>query len=86
VRRGVGEDLPLEVRWFLLFALDVALAVLAGMFWAKILEKPSLALRDRLFPRLSPGALEQSQTPKNQNTGTQVAATHMSTVEFDRTP
>ena len=58
VRHGVLANLPAEPRWLILFALDVALAILSGMFWAKSLERPSLALRDRLFARLSPAPME----------------------------
>lgn len=49
-----------ETRWLFFAAVHFLLALLAGIFWAKLLEKPSLVLRDRLFPRRSPAPLETS--------------------------
>ena len=61
IRRGFLESAPVEVRWLACLALNFVFAILAGIFWSKVLEKPSLVLRDRFFPRLSPGALEPSK-------------------------
>ncbi len=58
--------LPDEARWLLFALLNIALAVVGGWVWAKLLERPSLALRDRLFPRRAPAPLEalaQTQAP-----------------------
>jgi peptidoglycan/LPS O-acetylase OafA/YrhL len=42
--------LPAELHWALFMTLYVVLAVTAGVVMGKLVERPSLALRDRLFP------------------------------------
>jgi peptidoglycan/LPS O-acetylase OafA/YrhL len=61
IQTGALEGLPAEVRWCVLMVLYVLLAVAAGVVMAKLVERPALALRDRLFPShvpvlLSPAA------------------------------
>ena len=51
-------SLPPELRWLCAFATYVLVAVASGVVFGLLLEKPSLALRDRLFPartRPAPG-------------------------------
>lgn len=50
VDRRVLETLPAELRWLGAFATFVVVAVAAGTIFGLVLEKPSLALRNRLFP------------------------------------
>lgn len=51
MQRHILSGLTPEMRWCAVFALYVAMAVIGGIFWAFVVEKPSLALRERLFPR-----------------------------------
>lgn len=51
VRHEFLSGLATEVRWCAVFALYLSIATAGGMFWAFVVEKPSLALRERLFPR-----------------------------------
>ena len=48
------DHLTPEVRWLCAFAIYVLVAVAAGVLFGLVLEKPSLALRDRLFPSRTP--------------------------------
>jgi peptidoglycan/LPS O-acetylase OafA/YrhL len=54
ISKGLGciapESLPPELRWVLAFGIYVLAAVAAGVVFGLLLEKPTLALRDRLFP------------------------------------
>jgi peptidoglycan/LPS O-acetylase OafA/YrhL len=45
-----------EVRWAFASAIYILLALAAGMIFMAIVDRPSLALRDRLFPAHSGGA------------------------------
>jgi peptidoglycan/LPS O-acetylase OafA/YrhL len=49
-RAGWLEQFPAEVRWCTFMALYVLLATAAGVIAGKVVERPALALRDRLFP------------------------------------
>jgi peptidoglycan/LPS O-acetylase OafA/YrhL len=39
-----------EARWLLVILVNIATVVCLGVFFGKIMERPALALRDRLFP------------------------------------
>lgn len=58
-RSGLLINLPLESRWLLFGVLHAALAVAGGVFWFAILEKPTIALRDRFFPSRTGLAIER---------------------------
>lgn len=47
-------NLPPELRWLGVFGIYVLAALAAGVVFGLLLEKPSLALRDRLFPTRTP--------------------------------
>lgn len=49
-RHQIGRALGSETQWLMLFALYIALAAGIGILWSRLLEKPSLAMRERLFP------------------------------------
>jgi peptidoglycan/LPS O-acetylase OafA/YrhL len=46
----VSKDSSAEFQWITATLAYVALAMGTGMFMAKIIEQPALALRSRLFP------------------------------------
>lgn len=50
VKQGVFQPLPGPIRWLFVMALFVALSTAVGVVLGKLIEKPALALRDRLFP------------------------------------
>jgi peptidoglycan/LPS O-acetylase OafA/YrhL len=50
LRRGALESWPIDVRWLVAFAAYVALAFVGGAIVGKLVDLPSLALRERLFP------------------------------------
>ena len=50
LRRFPLTNLPAEIRWSGIFVLYTVLATAIGVVFGLLLEKPSLALRDRLFP------------------------------------
>jgi peptidoglycan/LPS O-acetylase OafA/YrhL len=58
--------LPLELGWLAGFAIYVSVAVGAGVVFSKLLERPTLALRDRLFPA-SHGAETPIQAPPSRD-------------------
>ncbi len=43
-------EMPREIRWISIFLIYVILAMAVGITFGILLEKPSLAVRDRLFP------------------------------------
>jgi len=51
-----------ELRWLVAFIVYVVFAVAAGMVFGILLEKPSLAVRDRLFPARS-GRISRPESP-----------------------
>jgi hypothetical protein len=50
LRRGALESWPVDLRWLAAFAAYVALAFVGGAIVGKLVDLPSLALRERLFP------------------------------------
>ena len=52
---GVLQSVPPSLRWLGVFALYVGAATLAGMLLGRLVDRPALALRDRLFPPRAPG-------------------------------
>jgi peptidoglycan/LPS O-acetylase OafA/YrhL len=59
---GSFSRVPEEARWLLIMAAYVGLATAAGVLMGKLIERPALALRDRLFPsRIDP--LDASDSP-----------------------
>lgn len=53
VRHGALADLPATVRWPLLMSLYMAIAIGVGIFLAKLVETPTLRMRDRRMPARS---------------------------------
>lgn len=47
---GVFEPLPVELRWLLATTLYLTLAIAGSALIGKLIERPMLLLRDRLFP------------------------------------
>ncbi|HLK61113.1 MAG TPA: hypothetical protein VKU00_31415, partial [Chthonomonadaceae bacterium] len=47
---GWLNGLPGTVRWPLMMLLYITTAIVVGILTAKLVERPSLVLRDRLFP------------------------------------
>lgn len=50
IRAGYLGALPEALAWLAGFALYVVVAVVVGVLFSRLLEKPTLALRDRWFP------------------------------------
>ena len=50
LKSGALAGLPPELRWFSAFVLYVLMALAVAVPFGILLDKPSLALRDRLFP------------------------------------
>jgi peptidoglycan/LPS O-acetylase OafA/YrhL len=50
VRRGLLKGVMPEIRWVCLMVVYVIIAVVTGAVLGMLVEKPALALRDRLFP------------------------------------
>jgi peptidoglycan/LPS O-acetylase OafA/YrhL len=46
----LGTGVSLELRWVVSFALYVCVATAAGVLFASLVDKPSLRVRERLFP------------------------------------
>jgi peptidoglycan/LPS O-acetylase OafA/YrhL len=46
----LGTGVSLELRWVVSFALYVCVATAAGVLFARLVDKPSLRVRERLFP------------------------------------
>jgi peptidoglycan/LPS O-acetylase OafA/YrhL len=46
----LGTGVSLELRWVVSFALYVCVAIAAGVLFAGLVDKPSLRVRERLFP------------------------------------
>jgi peptidoglycan/LPS O-acetylase OafA/YrhL len=55
VSHGFLSNFSVSMRWFCVMMLFILVAVLTGTVLGIIVEKPSLALRDRLFPRRTDG-------------------------------
>jgi peptidoglycan/LPS O-acetylase OafA/YrhL len=66
-RLGFGEGWPASVRWSIGMAIYLALAYGTAVVLSKLIEKPALALRDRLFPgRAAPLAAASEQARCSQ--------------------
>lgn len=50
LRRGLFAGLAPEARWALAFLLYVIVALVVGVAFAAVIDRPALALRERLFP------------------------------------
>lgn len=55
VSHGFLSNFSVSMRWFCVMMLFILVTVLTGTVLGIIVEKPSLALRDRLFPRRTDG-------------------------------
>jgi hypothetical protein len=53
ISKGVFQNLPGEFRYLIIMALFAALATVAGVVAARLVERPTLVIRDRLFPARS---------------------------------
>jgi len=52
---GFLSGLPGSARWLVYMTMDIALATVVGVIMGRLVEKPALKLRDRLFPsRIDP--------------------------------
>lgn len=47
---ALGTGVSLELRYVVSFALYVCVATAVGVLFARLVDKPSLRVRDRLFP------------------------------------
>jgi peptidoglycan/LPS O-acetylase OafA/YrhL len=50
VKRGALDVLPAEARWVVAMAMYILTAVVVGALMSIVVERPTLALRDRFFP------------------------------------
>lgn len=50
VKQGLFNPVPGPLRWLIVLILYTALATLVGVIMGRLVEKPALAVRDRLFP------------------------------------
>ena len=50
LKSGLLTGLPAEFRWLFVFVIYVLAALAVGIVFGVLVDKPSLALRDRLFP------------------------------------
>jgi peptidoglycan/LPS O-acetylase OafA/YrhL len=55
VSHGFLSNFSVSMRWFCVMMLFILVAVLTGTVLGIMVEKPSLALRDHLFPRRTDG-------------------------------
>lgn len=66
LRRFSLTGLPSENRWISIFVIYVILATAVGVIFGILLEKPSLALRDRLFPSRTTSPVKSTTDNENQ--------------------
>ena len=68
ISKGVFANLSSSTRYLIVMILFAAMATFAGVVTARLIERPTLAIRDRLFPArsrkiLSPHSLSVKGDP-----------------------
>lgn len=58
--------LPSEIRWITVFVISVIISTAVGVVFGILLEKPSLSLRNRLFPSRTGSPVQSKTEQENQ--------------------